>query len=160
MTIRGAPLDYLRSTLLFRGDELNVADVQATRDGDYLSGRGSISLAGALTYQGELQLAVADPGLYAPALAGMIDLDKVELFAGSLQAPVRLESVFCGPGPDGKPVAVTFGSVHPFPGPLAVTGGRHSVGPRLTVDLLNRQIRGSRSRPDDGNYESRSGTTR
>ena len=46
LTIRADTLDFLRSTLVIRGDELDVADLQATRDGQYLTGRGSLRLAG------------------------------------------------------------------------------------------------------------------
>lgn len=109
LKIRGAPLDYLHSTLLFRGTELSVADLQATRGDDYFAGQGSINLAGVPNYQGELRLALADPDLYAPALAGIIDLEKIGFPVGSPAAP-RLEGVFYGPNLEGKTTFLTFGS--------------------------------------------------
>lgn len=113
LNIRGAPLDYLRSTLLFGGDELTVADVQATHGEDAFSGRGTVSLAGAASYQGEWRLAMADPGVYAPALTGVIDLGKAGLPTDGLRLPVRVEGVFYGPGLEGKPVFLTFGDLCP-----------------------------------------------
>ncbi len=111
LQIRGAPLDYLRSTLLFRGDDLNVADVQATRGADYFSGRGSVSLTGASHYRGELRLAVADPAVYASALGGMVDLEEAGLPVAEAATPVRWEGLFYGPNPEGKAVFLTFGDL-------------------------------------------------
>ncbi len=123
LSIRGAPLDYLHSTLLFRGDELNVADVQATRGADYFAGHGLVNTAGAPGYQGELHVAMADPDLYAPALAGIVDPLKLGLRADSLQTPVRLEGVFYGPDSVGKTVILTFGNLGHPPGlPDQVSG--------------------------------------
>ncbi len=121
MNVRGAPLDYLHSTLLFRGNELSVADVQATHGEDYFAGRGSVNLAGASGYQGELRLALADAGDYAPVLAGIVDL-ATTLPTDGLRSPVRLEGVFYGPDPAGKTVFLTFGALGQ--GPVsAPTGG-------------------------------------
>ena len=116
LNVRGAPLDYLHSTLLFRGDELNVADVQATRGGDYLAGRGLVSLAGVAGYQGELRMSLARPGVYTPALAGIIDLTKLGLQSDGWSAPVRLEGVFYGPDATGKTEFLTLGGPT-MPGP-------------------------------------------
>ena len=123
LNVRGAPLDYLHSTLLFRGDDLNVADVQATHGEDYFAGRGSVSLADASGYQGELRVAMTDAGLYAPALAGVVDLAKAGLQADGLRSPVRLEGVFYGPDQAGKTVFLTFGGLDQGPGWSVPAGG-------------------------------------
>ena len=111
LTIQTAPLDYLRSTLLFRGDELSVADVQATRGADYFSGRGAVSLAGALNYRGELRVAVADTDLYASSQGGLAELVKIVLPPAGIAAPLRWEGLFYGPDLEGKPVFLTFGNL-------------------------------------------------
>ncbi len=123
LNVRGASLDYLHSTLLFHGDDLNVADVQATHGEDYFAGRGSVSLAGASGYQGELRVATADAGLYTPALAGLADFAKAGLQADGLRSPVRLEGVFYGPDPAGKTVLLTFGGLDQGPGWSVPAGG-------------------------------------
>ena len=139
LTIRDAPLDYLHSTLVFRGDELEVADVQATRGTDYFAGQGSVSLAGVFGYQGEFRLAVADPGLYATALAGIIDFDKAGLGANGLSAPLRAEGVFYGPNLAGNTSFLTFGNSGDLPG-LAMPDG---------VDWLSGHWSGLTSWPDE-----------
>ncbi len=123
LSIRGAPLDYLHSTLLFRGNELNIADAQATQAEDYFAGRGSVNLVGPVSYQGELRLALADAGLYAPALAGVVDLAKAGLLVDGLRAPVRLEGVFYGPDAAGSTVFLTFGGLARRPGLPSPAGG-------------------------------------
>lgn len=72
LSVSGAPLDSLRSTLLFQGEDLQVADVQATRGGDRLSGKGSVRIFGAPRYQGEFHASVADLAVYHPAYAGVL----------------------------------------------------------------------------------------
>lgn len=77
LSVAGAPLDYVRSTLLFQGEELQIADVQATRATDYLSGKGSVRVFGAPRYQGELHAAVADLAVYHPAYAGALSSEPL-----------------------------------------------------------------------------------
>ena len=93
LVIRGAPLDFVRSTLIFRGEELDVADLQATRGGDYLTGRGSIHLAGPPDFQALGRVSVEDLGVYAPAYAGLLpwgaDTDAAPIRA--LTAGMRLD---------------------------------------------------------------------
>ncbi len=121
LNLRGVPLDYLRSTLLFRGDVLSVADVQATHGEDYMSGRGTASLTGSANYQGEFHLAVADPGVYVPAVSGIIDLEKIGWPGNDLAGSLRLEGMFYGPDLEGKAVLFTLGGFQPplvLPGPI------------------------------------------
>ena len=84
LSIFGAPLDYLRSTLIFRGEELEIADLQATHEGDYLAGHGSMHIAGPPRFQALGRVSVQDPGGYLPAGADMASIH-------SLTAGVRLE---------------------------------------------------------------------
>lgn len=107
LAVRGAPLDYLRSTLVFRGEELQVADLQATHGGDYLTGKWTTRLAGASQYAGDLRVAVKDRAVYAPALDGVLDLGKVGLASDDPNAPIRLDGTFHGPGPQGEAVFQT-----------------------------------------------------
>ena len=72
LSVRGAPLDYLHSTLFFRGGEMRVADLQATRAGDYFYGKGKFDLLGPWRYEGELHAAVKDMATYAPAYRGVL----------------------------------------------------------------------------------------
>ena len=65
LNVRGAPLDYLRSTLLFRRGTLEVADLQATQDTDYFTARG---IVGPAAHNGELRAEVRDASVYLPAL--------------------------------------------------------------------------------------------
>jgi hypothetical protein len=71
LTIRGAPLDSLRATLLFKGNELNVPDLEATRGGDYFRALGSVQISGPARYQAELHAAIKDLTVYAPAYADL-----------------------------------------------------------------------------------------
>ncbi len=71
LTLRGAPLDYLRSTLVFKDGALRVADLQATHDTDYFTGTGSMRLDGPPRYEGELRAEVRRLAAYTPALAGL-----------------------------------------------------------------------------------------
>ena len=119
LRVRGAPLDYLHSTLLFRGDELSVADLQATHGSDYLAGRGSVRLAGPLGYDGELHAAMADADAYAPALAGIIDFYHALGDTDSFKTPVHLETVFFGPDTAGKTIFLTFDDLLRLPVPPA-----------------------------------------
>ena len=71
LRLRGASLDYLRSTLVFRDGGVRVADLQATHGDDYFTGTGSMRLDGPPRYEGELRARVARLAVYAPALAGV-----------------------------------------------------------------------------------------
>jgi phage baseplate assembly protein gpV len=69
MSIRGVPLDYLHTTLVFKGEEVQAPDLQATHGGDYLSGKGSLRIIGTprYRYQAELRGSIKDLAIYAPA---------------------------------------------------------------------------------------------
>ncbi len=69
MSIRGVPLDYLHTTLVFKGEEVQAPDLQATRGGDYLAGKGSLRIIGTprYRYQAELRGSIKDLSIYAPA---------------------------------------------------------------------------------------------
>ena len=110
LSVRAAPLDYLRSTLVFRGEELQVADLQATHGGDYLTGKWTTRLAGGSHYAGELRVAVKDRSMYAPALDGVVDLGKAGLGSDDPNAPIRLDGTFQGPGPQGEMVFQAAGA--------------------------------------------------
>ena len=119
LRIRGAPLDYLHSTLLFRGDELSVADLQATHGNDYFAGRGSVSLDGPVRYDGEIQVAMSDADVYARAFAGVIDFDHVWGNAAAPEPAGRLEAFLFGPDADGRTIFVTFDDLLRLPVPPA-----------------------------------------
>ncbi len=102
LSVRGAALDFVRSTLLLREGELDVADLQATRGGDYLTGHGSlhivndhgvIRLASAPDFQALGRVSVENLALYAPAYAGLWSWtqDANAMPIRSLTAGVRLE---------------------------------------------------------------------
>lgn len=118
LTVLGAPLDFLRSTLVFQGDDLQVADLQATHEGDALSGKWTTRLAGASGYQGELRLAVRDRSIYASALGGVLDLGKIGLGSDDPTAPLNLAGTFHGPGPQGE---IVFQNAGTATEPLRVT---------------------------------------
>lgn len=82
LAVSGAPLDSLRSTLLFQGEDLQIADVQATRGADNLAGKGTIRIFGGPRYQGELHGSIADLAVYHPAYAGIL---SPEPLSGMLQ---------------------------------------------------------------------------
>ena len=71
LVLRSAPLDFLRSTLVFKDGGLRVADLQATHGGDYFAGTGSMRLDGPPRYEGELRAQVGRLAVYTPALAGV-----------------------------------------------------------------------------------------
>lgn len=77
LSIRQAPLDYLRATLLFHGDELQVADLQATQAGDYFTGKGTLTILGPFRYQGQLRASAKDLAVYAPAYQGVLSSQPV-----------------------------------------------------------------------------------
>ena len=102
LSVRGAPLDFVRSTLLLRGGELDVADFQATRGGDYFTGHGSLHivndhgvmrLASAPDFQALGRASIENLALYAPAYAGLFSWpqDAGAMPVRSLTAGVRLE---------------------------------------------------------------------
>ena len=123
LMVRGAPLDYLRSTLIFRGDEMQVADLQATRGGDYFTGKWTTRLSGTPQYAGELRVAVKDRAAYTRALDGWFDLDKVGLASADPHAPVQLDGSFHGPGPNREAVFQAAGAtVEPMSIPVPTIG--------------------------------------
>ena len=71
LVLRGAPLDFLRSTLVFKDGGLRVADLQATHGGDYFTGTGLMRLDGPPRYEGELRAQAGRLAVYTPALAGL-----------------------------------------------------------------------------------------
>ncbi len=93
LSVRGAPLDFVRSTLLLRGEELDVADLQATRGGDYLTGHGSLRIAGPPEFQALGRVSIENLAVYAPAYAGLLPgrTDAGGAPIRSLTAGVRLE---------------------------------------------------------------------
>ena len=87
LSIRGAPLDYLRSTLLFRRGALEIADVQATQDADYFTAHGVVGLSeGNAGRRGEVRAEVRDASVYLPALAAWPEI------AGRIAAVRRLDA--------------------------------------------------------------------
>lgn len=123
LTVRGAPLDFLRSTLIFRGDEMQVADLQATHGGDYFTGKWTARLTGPPQYTGELRVSVKDRAVYTPALDGWFDLDQVGLASADPHAALQLDGSFRGPGPNRETVFQTVGAdVEPLRIPLPLVG--------------------------------------
>ena len=89
LNVRGAPLDYLRSTLLFRRGALEIADVQATQDTDYFTAHGII---GSVARQGELHAEVRDASVYLPALADWPEIAARIAPVRRLDALLRIEN--------------------------------------------------------------------
>ncbi len=112
LTLRGAPLDYLRSTLVFRGEELDVADLQATHDGDYLAGRGSLRLTrGRPDFQALGRVSIKDLGVSTtPAYADLLP------WADAGGAPVRALTA-----------GVAAGGQRPLPRPVPGRAGGQRV---------------------------------
>ncbi len=69
LRIRRAPLDRLRATMTFRGDELQITDVEAVRNADSLLGKGTFQLGGSGRYTAEGRVNVRDLAPYQPAFA-------------------------------------------------------------------------------------------
>ena len=82
LVLRGAPLDYLRSTLVFKDGGLRVADLQATHGGDYFTGTGSVRLDGPPRGEGALRAQVGQLAVYTPALAGLPLADELARITG------------------------------------------------------------------------------
>ena len=89
LNLNGAPLDYLRSTLLFRRGALEIADVQATQDTDYFTARG---IVGPVVRNGELRAKVLDASVYLPALAGWPEIAAKIAPVRQLDAVLRVEN--------------------------------------------------------------------
>lgn len=117
LSVSGAPLDYLRSTLLFHGEDLEIADVQATRGADNLEGKGTVRIFGAPRYQGELHGSIADLAVYHPAYAGFLSPEPLR---GMLQIN------WSGDGAPGAHSGAFRGSVADF---VAKSGPAHFSRP-------------------------------
>ncbi len=89
LNVRGAPLDYLRSTLLFRRGAVEIADLQATQDADYFTARG---IVGPTTRSGEIRAEVRDASVYLPALAGWPEIAARIAPVRKLDAVLRMEN--------------------------------------------------------------------
>ena len=111
---RGVPLDYLRSTLVFRGDQLQVADLQATHGGDYLGGKWTRRVVGVASDAGELKVSVEDRAVYARAWEGIIDLGQLGLGSDDPHAPIQLNGTFHGPDAEGKIVFQNAAATEPM----------------------------------------------
>ena len=95
LNVNGAPLDYLRSTLLFRRGAVEVADMQATQGTDYFTAHGIIGLTGGhAARRGELRAEVRDASVYLPAIAAWPEL------AGRIAPVRRLDAVLRVEGGD------------------------------------------------------------
>ncbi len=92
LNVCGAPLDYLRSTLLFRHGVLEVADVQATHDADYFTAHGVVGLSGDPTdRRGELRAEIKDMSVYAPALTRLPAVSEKAADIRHLNAVLRVD---------------------------------------------------------------------
>ena len=89
LNVRGAPLEYLRSTLLFRRGAVEIADLQATQDADYFTARG---IVGPTTRNGEIRAEVRDASVYLPALAGWPEIAARIAPIRKLDAVLRMEN--------------------------------------------------------------------
>ncbi len=93
LTICGAPLDFLRSTLLFRGGAMEIADVQATHDADYFTAHGIVGLSGERgDRHGEARAEIRDMSVYVPALLGVPGIGERAASVRHLDAILRLEN--------------------------------------------------------------------
>lgn len=70
LRVSRAPLDRLRATMTFRGDELQITNLEAVRAADSLLGKGAVGLAGSGRYTVEGRLNVRDLAPYGAAFAG------------------------------------------------------------------------------------------
>ena len=123
LTVRGVPLDYMRSTLIFQGADLKVADLQTTRGSDYLTGNWTAKIVGAPQYAGELRVAVKDRAVYVPALAGIINLSQLGLGSDDPRAPIQLDGTFHGPDASGGASFLATGAAaSPVDVPLPAVG--------------------------------------
>ena len=85
MQLRGMPIDALKSTVVLKGEELQLTDLQATSGkNDYFTGKATWQPLGSGRYSAELKAQIADLALYAPAYVG-------ELIPGPLAGALRLE---------------------------------------------------------------------
>jgi TamB, inner membrane protein subunit of TAM complex len=83
--VRGMPIDSLTSTVVFKGDELQLTDLQATSGkSDYFTGKATWQPLGSGRYNAELKAQIADLARYAPAYVG-------ELIPGPLAGALWLE---------------------------------------------------------------------
>ena len=82
LLLRGAPLDYLRSTLVFKDGGLRVADLQATHGGDYFTGTGSMRLDGPPHYEGELRVQAGQLAVYTPGAGGFAAMRRTGAHRG------------------------------------------------------------------------------
>ncbi len=85
LVIRTLPLDFLKATLGFKGEEIALTDLQSTSGkSDYLTGSGSWQPLSSGRYAGELKAQIADLGRYAPTYVGA-------LVPGPLAGALKLE---------------------------------------------------------------------
>jgi hypothetical protein len=85
LQLRGMPIDALKSTILLKGEELQLTDLQATSGkNDYFTGKATWQPLGSGRYNAELKAQIADLARYAPAYVG-------ELIPGPLAGALRLE---------------------------------------------------------------------
>lgn len=82
---RGMPVDSLKATVVLKGEEVQLTDLQATSGkSDYFTGKGTWQPLGAGRYNAELKAQIADLGRYATAYVGA-------LVPGPLAGALRLE---------------------------------------------------------------------
>ena len=100
-----------------------MADLQTTHGSDYLTGKWTTRLVGTPRYAGELRVAVKDRAVYTPALAGVLDLDRVGLTADDTHAPIQLDGTFHGPNANGGATFLGMGATDsPVNIPLPAVG--------------------------------------
>ena len=85
LQFRGMPVDSLKATVLLKGEEVQLTDLQATSGkSDYFTGKGAWQPLGSGRYNAELKAQVSDLRRYATAYVGA-------LVPGPLAGALRLE---------------------------------------------------------------------
>ena len=85
LQFREMPLDSLKATVLLKGEEVQLTDLQATSaKSDYFTGKGTWQPVGSGRYSAELKAQIADLSRYSPAYVGA-------LVPGPLAGALRLE---------------------------------------------------------------------
>lgn len=83
--LQSLPIDFLRATLGFKGEEIALSDLQATSGkGDYFNAKGAWQPLSSGRYAGELKAQIEDLGRYAAAYVG-------PLVPGPLAGALKLE---------------------------------------------------------------------
>jgi hypothetical protein len=68
LAYKGTPVEHLEATVNLRGPEIEIGDLAITNRGDFVKGRGRVTLTAQGRYAGEFKARISDLALYAPLL--------------------------------------------------------------------------------------------